>query len=184
MNTLTLDPLLIECFSNLFSSVKQKKQVRKADRIILSAIVGNEYLHIMLADDDEDDREMFIEAMKSLLPHVHVTTVGDGAELIQSLKKASRLPDLIFLDMNMPCKNGVECLEDIKGTAELQNIPILIYSTSAYAEQIDRTYKSGANLYIQKPHSFDGIIKVLRKLFSESPKAYALQPPRSEYVFR
>ena len=148
-------------------------------------ILGKTNLHILLADDDEDDRQFFIDAVSSIAPSVKLTTAHDGEELINKLKKnKSELPDFIFLDLNMPYKNGLECLKEIKSMELLKNIPVLIYSTSANKDQIDTTYRNGATMYIEKPASFDGIIRVLKTIFSSDPSKWFKQPAREKFILK
>ena len=142
-------------------------------------------LHILLADDDEDDRQFFMDAIKTVAPSVKLTTVHDGEELLSKLKKnKTELPDFIFLDLNMPYKNGLECLKEIKTMEFLRNIPVLIYSTSTNKEQIETTYLNGANMYIQKPASFEGIIRVLKTIFSFDASKWFQQPMRDKFILK
>jgi CheY-like chemotaxis protein len=76
---------------------------------------------IVLADDDEDDRQFFEEALSDVHPNAVLTTAKDGEELIFILKNY-HTPELIFLDLNMPRKNGIECLREIRSNTSLQNI--------------------------------------------------------------
>jgi CheY-like chemotaxis protein len=124
---------------------------------------------ILLADDDADDRLLFIKAFKELKLKTIVHTVNDGVELMEFLsKKPSPLPKIIFLDLNMPRKNGLECLREIKNDKELKDVIIAIYSTSASERNIDETFHSGANVYIQKPNDFKTLKKVLDKTVMSS----------------
>ena len=152
----------------------------------LKEFLGVNDLHILLADDDEDDRQFFMDAVRTIAPASKLTTVYDGEELISKLKKnKSELPDYIFLDLNMPYKNGLECLKEIKSMDFLRNIPVLIYSTSTSKEQIETTYMNGANLYIQKPASFEGIVRVLKTIFSlGASKWFHQQPVRDNFILK
>lgn len=124
----------------------------------------NEPLHILLADDDENDRLLFIEAFSELKINTIVHTVNSGTELIKRLNMQDiRLPDVLFLDLNMPGKNGIECLKEIKSNENLQNISIAIYSTSDNEKDIDETFHNGANVYITKPNNFKMLKQVLKK---------------------
>ena len=132
-------------------------------------------ISILLADDDESDRLLFKEAFDELKIKTIVQTVNDGKQLMDYLKKAStRLPQLVFLDLNMPRKNGLECLKEIRSNEKLKDISIAIYSTSASEKDIDETFHSGANVYIQKPNSFNDLKEVLAKAVSA---AYLYQEP-------
>jgi CheY-like chemotaxis protein len=150
----------------------------------MSLIAGKNPLHVLLADDDDEDQEFFSSALNSIAPSIRLTKAVNGEELMNLLKDNRDLPDLIFLDLNMPCKNGLESLMELKQVENLKNIPVLIYSTSAHGEQIEQTYLHGANLYVQKPHSFADIIKVLNEIFSFNLKDLISQPPRSKFVLK
>lgn len=124
----------------------------------------NEPLHILLADDDESDRLLFKEAFAELKLDTIVRTVNDGVQLMEWLNRENiRLPHLLFLDLNMPRKNGLECLKEIKRNEKLKAISIAIYSTSGNEKDMDETFSNGANVYITKPNDFNTLKKVLEK---------------------
>lgn len=121
-----------------------------------------EYIHIILADDDEDDRMFFTDAFDELKINTKVQTYNDGVELMNYLKKEDCiLPNILFLDLNMPKKNGIECLHEIKAEKRFDDIAIAIYSTSSSEEHIEETFVNGANIYIKKPSDFASLKKVL-----------------------
>lgn len=121
-------------------------------------------LHILLADDDESDRLLFTEAFAELKIKTIVHTVNDGIQLMEWLNmEDNRLPHLIFLDLNMPRKNGLECLQEIKRNEKLKDISIAIYSTSENEKDIEETFRYGANVYITKPNNFNQLKQVLEK---------------------
>ena len=143
---------------------------------------GNSF-HVMLADDDEDDRMFFADAIRSIDPSVSLTTVHNGVDLIQQLKQLNEsLPDLIFMDINMPYKNGLECLKEIKSNTRFRHLPVLIYSTSVNHDHINDTYRNGASRYIQKPASYDGITRILKDIFALSPSGWKNQPGWDKFV--
>jgi CheY-like chemotaxis protein len=107
--------------------------------------------NILLADDDQDDRYFFEKALKQISISTTLRTVEDGEQLMRFLEEhLTNLPDAIFLDLNMPKKTGGECLTEIKANEKLQNIPVVIYSTSLHEEIADGLYQSGAHYYLQK----------------------------------
>lgn len=121
-----------------------------------------EYIHIILADDDEDDRLFFTDAFSEIKISTKVQTYNDGVELMNYLnQEESLLPDVLFLDLNMPKKNGIECLLEIKSNTRFDAIAIAIYSTSSSEEHIEETFVNGANIYIKKPNDFKTLKKVL-----------------------
>ncbi|AZI20884.1 response regulator [Chryseobacterium taklimakanense] len=121
-----------------------------------------EYTYIVLADDDADDRLFFTDAFDELKINTKVQTFNDGAELMDYLNSENpQLPEILFLDLNMPKKNGIECLHEIKANPKFENIAVAIYSTSSSEEHIEETFVSGANIYIKKPNDFNTLKKVL-----------------------
>ncbi|KQX00854.1 hypothetical protein ASC72_08330 [Flavobacterium sp. Root420] len=127
---------------------------------------GKEPVKIILAEDDQDDQELFMEALNATKVPSEVITVENGEELVNTLKDpAEPKPDIVFIDINMPVKGGKEALEEIKSDQELKDIPAVMLSTSNHPNDIEETFNKGANLYIQKPSSFTGFILILKKVF-------------------
>lgn len=125
----------------------------------------SEYINICLADDDQDDRLFFTDAFEELKIKTKVSTFNDGVELMDYLNHTdSVLPNVLFLDLNMPKKNGVECLLEIKKNEKLNDIAIAIYSTSSSEEHIEETFINGANIYIKKPNDFETLKKILAEV--------------------
>lgn len=124
----------------------------------------NTTFHILLADDDEADRLLFKEAFSELKINTSVCTVNNGVELMEYLRAGNPpLPHLVFLDLNMPGKDGLECLKEIKADEKLKEIFIAIYSTSDSEKDMEETFINGANVYIAKPADFNSLKKVLEK---------------------
>jgi len=120
--------------------------------------------YILLADDDESDRLLFTEAFLEIKIKTIVHTVNNGIELMEWLNmKNKHLPHLLFLDINMPKKNGLECLKEIKSNEKLKDITIAIYSTSDSEKDMEETFLNGANVYITKPNDFIMLKQVLEK---------------------
>ncbi|OJV17623.1 MAG: response regulator [Dyadobacter sp. 50-39] len=124
-------------------------------------------VRILLADDDHDDTFLFQEALTQVPLESRLSVAENGVELMRILQDTSCKPDIIFLDMNMPVKNGLECLEEIRGTSGYEQVPVVILSTSVAQYLWESAYRSGANLYIQKPTSFNGLIEILKKCLLE-----------------
>ena len=119
--------------------------------------------NIWLADDDPEDREIFEDAIEHIFPNVPLTMLSNGEELI-SLLDSGKLPDILFLDINMLC-NGFECLQEIRIKRKLRKLPIVVFSSSVNPRDIDQSYGFGANLFYRKPSSFTHLIKGLQHLF-------------------
>ena len=127
--------------------------------------MDKDYIHIILADDDEDDRLLFTDAFRELKINTKVNTFNDGVELMNYLNTPNAvLPNVLFLDLNMPKKNGIECLHEIKNNNRLSDIAIAIFSTSSSEEHIEETFVQGANIYIKKPSDFTTLKKVLAEV--------------------
>jgi CheY-like chemotaxis protein len=127
----------------------------------------NEYMHIALADDDQDDRLFFTDAFGEIKITTKVSTYKDGLELMDYLECPDAiLPNVLFLDLNMPKKNGMTCLKEIKANDKFKDIVIAIYSTSSSEEDIENTFVMGANIYIKKPNDFEDLKKVLTHIIT------------------
>lgn len=124
---------------------------------------------ILIADDDADDQYMVRQAFNSVGLKENVHTVNDGVELLEYLHKKGKYketnatcpPRLILLDLNMPKKDGRECLKEIKTHSSLKKIPIVIYSTSSNPDDISYAYEHGASSYIIKPYSYQELVKIM-----------------------
>jgi len=124
-------------------------------------------IYVLLADDDEDDRLFFKDVFYELKINTIVSTVNDGEELMKYLSRNEHaLPHILFLDLNMPFKTGLECLTEIKKMDHLKEMAIAIYSTSASEKEIEETFVNGANIYIKKPSDFGTLKKVLSDVIS------------------
>jgi CheY-like chemotaxis protein len=127
---------------------------------------------ILLADDDEEDRMLAADAMHASRVANDLRFVEDGEELLDYLYKRGRYaaadaaptPGLILLDLNMPRKDGREALREIKADPDLRRIPVVVLTTSKAEEDIYRTYDLGANSFITKPVSFEGLVSVMRDI--------------------
>lgn len=143
----------------------------------------NKTIHILLADDDEGDRILFKDAIGELEINHVMNIVNNGKELMEYLKEEKTiLPNLIFLDLNMPYKNGIECLKEIRSDKKFKNISIAVYSTSAAEKDIQETFLSGANIYIKKPNNFDKHKQVINKVVKTS-KLYEDESFKRENFF-
>lgn len=124
----------------------------------------NSTINILLADDDEDDCLFFKDAIEELQLPVQVTTIHDGEALMLHLEaSAANLPQALFLDMNMPRKNGFECLTEIKNHSALKTLPIIVYSTFYDEEKANLLYSIGVHYYIRKPSDFEELKKVVHR---------------------
>jgi len=140
-------------------------------------------LNILLADDDVDDCIFFKEALQENSPSAHLRCVHDGEQLMQLLTdRTNELPHVLFLDLNMPRKNGFECLSEIKLNQILKQLPIVIFSTSLEQEVVNLLYKSGALYFIRKPSEISQFKKIIHQTLTIITQANASQPTRERFV--
>ncbi len=147
-------------------------------------------LNILLADDDKDDRLFFKMALDALTISTQLTTVVDGEKLMVYLSENARqLPDVLLLDLNMPRKNGFECLSEIKLNNTLKQLPVIIFSTSFEQEVINLLYQNGAQYFMRKPAEFLQLKKIIQQtvtlISKDLPVAQAgniSQPTRENFV--
>lgn len=170
-------------FSEFLKQLRSKIGTPEALKSVIDNLDKNQKLHILIADDDPDDQELLAEAISGLSDNIKVTLAHNGKELMRQLTEDSH-PDMIFLDLNMPAMNGFECLNKIKNHPDLKKLPVLIYSTSAHADQVEQTYRQGASFYIQKPCSFFDIKDVIRKILSHTVEEFFTQPPRGKFLVK
>jgi CheY-like chemotaxis protein len=140
-------------------------------------------IKILLADDDKDDRFFFKLALKGLSFPTTLTTVNDGEQLMDYLNKnQDNLPDVIFLDLNMPIKDGSEALNEIEENPVFKSIPVVIYSTSYDDEVAGSLYEKGANFYIRKT-DIENLRDILRRFFSKYSVSSFARPQKEEFAF-
>jgi CheY-like chemotaxis protein len=139
-------------------------------------------LNIFYADDDLDDREFFECAVREVSDSFNLITHSDGNELIDMLNNPPPFPNILFLDLNMPIKNGFEVLMEIRQSEQTKNIPVVVFSTSDDAEAIDKTRNLGANLYVPKPNTYTDLKKVIKHSISIDWSVFS--PSVDQFVYR
>jgi CheY-like chemotaxis protein len=143
--------------------------------------------NIFLTDDDTDDCMLFSEALQEIYSEqeARLTITNDGVKLMQVLyETVPPPPEVIFLDLNMPRKNGFECIEEIRKTPKLEGIPIVIFSTSSNNDIVDRTYHHGANYYVCKPRSYALLKKTIEYVLSFDVEKLRERPLRDKFVIK
>ncbi len=141
--------------------------------------------NIFLTDDDADDCMLFSEALHEIYSESEARLIiaSDGVKLMQALDESvPPPPEVIFLDLNMPRKNGFECLDEIRRDPKLKDIPVVIYSTSSNNDIVNRTYQQGANYYICKPQSYTLLKRTIQFVLSFDGKQLCQQPGREHFV--
>jgi CheY-like chemotaxis protein len=137
--------------------------------------------NLMLIDDDLEDIEIFKEAIKNIDPLLSVTDYCTCQDAIDFLKKeTSNLPDLIFLDLNLPGMTGLQCLSELRNIQSIRYIPIIIYTTSKYYKDIEDTFKLGASYFLTKPGKSKVLDDALARLLRYYPTfVYRLRKNRA-----
>lgn len=116
----------------------------------------------LIADDDIDDREMFCEALEAVAPGSVCYSAPNGRRVMIALTEGEiALPDIIFLDVNMPLMNGWQCLSKLKEAEAYKHIPAIMYSTSSHPEDVERAQRLGALCFFTKPSDFNELKKCL-----------------------
>jgi CheY-like chemotaxis protein len=140
-------------------------------------------LNVLLADDDIDDCNFFKKALDELPLPTDLNIVHDGEALMKMLNsETGPLPHVIFLDINMPRKNGFECLSELKQNDRLKDVPVIMFSTSNSRDAMNTLFKTGADVYIRKPGNFEQLKELIHhalpmateKVFSNSQIKYIL----------
>ncbi len=118
---------------------------------------------LLLVDDDPDDQEFFKLALQSIREEITFAAAGNGQEAFDLLCTQTCMPDLIFLDMNMPLMNGLTFLKKIKATTDLKHIPVIIYTTSDEKQEMNLAKTLGAADFVTKPTRFNDLCQLLRE---------------------
>ena len=130
-----------------------------------------------MIDDDQDDREIFQEAIAISYPGIEVVFARDGVDALEILDRNNTLPDVIFLDYNMPRMNGVQCLKELKGMDRTSSIPVIMYTTSGNRSHEEHILKLGADYYMRKTNSFHELCSELKRLLSTVESNAPLHDP-------
>jgi CheY-like chemotaxis protein len=126
-------------------------------------------INIIHVDDDEDDRELFKEALMRIPKFTRLRSFMDCESMVRALLKKSEsipFPNIVFLDINMPVKSGISCLKELREDKRYERTPVVMFTTSARPSDVQEARKSGANLFLIKPPDFNELISMLNKLFA------------------
>ncbi len=125
---------------------------------------------VVLADDDTDDQMFFEMALREVNKDAVLNTYKNGVELMKALERpGADLPDIIFLDLNMPRKNGLQCLEEIRQHEDLRAVTVVMLTTSLNQMDIYRAYDKGACLFANKPSELSKWTELIHKVFTSDP---------------
>jgi len=144
-----------------------------------------ETLNIVLVDDDKDDRTFFQEAIEEINIDTNLSMFTNGQDFLDYITIPNqKLPQIVFLDLNMPIKNGLECLQEIKARNLLDKLSVAIYSTSSSEKDIENTFVLGANIYINKPSSFKKLKKVVEDVLRMNWQYHTSNLNRETFLLR
>ena len=137
---------------------------------------------ILLVEDNAGDVRLTREALREACVEVELTAVPDGEEALEFLRMEGRhadaqRPDLVLLDLNLPKRNGLEVLEEIRRDTDLRRVPVIMLTTSSSARDISACYDRGVNCYVVKPldlDDFTALVQAINRFWFE----VARLPPR------
>lgn len=129
--------------------------------------MNQEYSLVYLVDDDADDRMFFKDAFQETFQKPKVITFNCAVRFLEEIqKKLEDLPQIIFLDLNMPKLSGLDCLRQLKVISRIKGIPVAIYTTSNAVKYINDSYKDGATKFVNKPNDFNEIVKTMNVILT------------------
>lgn len=137
--------------------------------------------HVILAEDDDDDFLVFSLAIDELTSVKVVLKRAENGDILMQMLDESN-PDMLFLDMLMPCKDGRQCIREIRANRKFDSLPIIIYSSLSDLEHIEFCYREGTNLYTKKPTSISELKDILERIFAIDWKRMMYYPPLSQFV--
>jgi len=135
---------------------------------------------ILLAEDDNDDVVIFETALKELNMPYMMRRAENGDVLFVLLKE--RVPYILFLDIHMPCKDGMSCIVEIRKNREYDKLPVVMYTSELSSKIVEESFRNGANLYMTKTTTFSALTEKLKKVFSIDWTDYLHYPPSDQFV--
>ena len=136
---------------------------------------------VLLAEDDKDDVLIFELALEEANISVDLRHAGDGDKLFDMLEEY--IPDILFLDIQMPCRDGLTCILQIRKNKDYDNLPVVMCTSHSSEKYIDASFRNGANLYMIKSRSLKEMAENLKRVFSINWKAQLYYPPKNEFVW-
>ena len=122
--------------------------------------------NIYLVDDDTDDQLFFTDALREIDSGIACSIANNGREALENLRSMTLLPEILFLDLNMPFMNGYECLSQLKNEIRLSRIPVVIFTTSNDPRDAEITHQLGAEVFLSKPPEFKQLREKLEKILA------------------
>lgn len=137
---------------------------------------------IFYTDDDEDDLSIFADAVESIPQNINLQTYSGSQNFLNAISNSPVIPSVVFLDLNMPGKNGFDVLEELRNSEDKKDIPVVIYSTSSEPGNIEKCLSLGANCFITKPVLMSDIIKAIEHAMQIDWDKFI--PTQSNFVFK
>jgi len=136
--------------------------------------------YVLMAEDDDDDFFIFSLAVKDLSVRVMLSRAENGDILLKLLDES--VPDMLFLDLLMPCKDGRTCIKEIRANAKYDTLPVIVYSSMRDMNNIQFCYREGGNLYVFKPSTLPELKDILERILTIDWKNMMYYPPLSNFV--
>ena len=140
----------------------------------------NENWDVLLAEDDNDDVLSFELAMKEM-PFSFILRNAENGDMLFVLLK-ERIPDILFLDILLPCRDGVSCIIEIRKNQDYNHMPVVMFTSMQSPEYIHECFKNGANFYLLKSNSIHELSEKLTKIFSIDWKNFMFYPQKEQFV--
>jgi CheY-like chemotaxis protein len=168
-----LDSFSIVCIFFIFNGLPVLDREADARQKNCSGILNlhpmfNNQKHFLLVDDDEDDRDIFLSVLENVAPEISCTIAPNGFEALNTLNQLSTLPDLVFLDLNMPLMDGKQFLREIQKDSNLKRLNVIVLSTSSDKDTIEQTKALGAKSFLTKPDKYSGWEEAIKEVLSNS----------------
>jgi CheY-like chemotaxis protein len=136
--------------------------------------------NVLIAEDDHDDFEMFSLAIQELSISVVIRRAENGDLLMEILE--TNIPDILFLDISLPCKDGKQCLREIRANHKFDLLPIIMYTSFNDPRSIEFTFREGANVFIIKPSSYKDLRDILKNIFAIEWKKSMYYPALPDFI--
>lgn len=143
-----------------------------------------EGIKIFLAEDDPDDVFFFEDALQEVSASSTLTVCQSGCELLDKLSGDGEIRGIIFLDVNMPRMDGMECLQKIRSKHNLQNIPVVMLTTCGLDSTIERAFKLGAGLFVVKPYSMQDLQNMIERVLKMNWADKRNQMQKRDFIYR
>jgi CheY-like chemotaxis protein len=135
---------------------------------------------ILLAEDDADDLEIFKSALDELGLKYELRCAENGDMLLVLLEE--RIPYILFLDIQMPCKDGIACIREIRQDRRYDSLPVIMYTSFFRDIYVKESFRTGANYFVTKPNNFAELVAKLRKIFAIDWRNYLHYPTYDDFL--